>query len=148
MILTVKTTYTESVIEHILNTDGVFAILMGESEEEITQYCKNNVNTNEKSKKDKKDNKIIKLPCKYLNDSFLRTLDDQTVLLFDFSDLDHSGQKRVSNLIKNITRSRNGEKKKRIIFASVNNEHEKLLELNPDLQGRFMLLNIEKVVKS
>ena len=145
MILTVKTTYTESVIEHILNTDGVFAILMGESEEEITQYCKNNVNTNEKSKK---DNKIIKLPCKYFNDSFLRTLDDQTVLLFDFSDLDHSGQKRVSNLIKNITRSRNGEKKKRIIFASVNNEHEKLLELNPDLQGRFMLLNIEKVVKS
>lgn len=140
-----KTTYTESVIEHILNTDGVFAILMGESEEEITQYCKNNVNTNEKSKK---DNKIIKLPCKYFNDSFLRTLDDQTVLLFDFSDLDHSGQKRVSNLIKNITRSRNSEKKKRIIFASVNNEHEKLLELNPDLQGRFMLLNIEKVVKS
>lgn len=145
MILTVKATYTESVIEHILNTDGVFAILMGESEEEITQYCKNNVNTNKKSKK---DNKIIKLPCKYFNDSFLRTLDDQTVLLFDFSDLDHSGQKRVSNLIKNITRSRNGEKKKRIIFASVNNEHEKLLELNPDLQGRFMLLNIEKVVKS
>ena len=148
MILTVKTTYTESVIEHILNTDGVFAILIGESEEEITQYCKNNVNTNEKSKKDKKDNKIIKLPCKYLNDSFLRTLDDQIVLLFDFSDLDYSGQKRVSNLIKNITRSGNGKKKKRIIFASVNNEHEKLLELNPDLQGRFMLLNIEKVVKS
>ena len=137
-----KTTYTESVIDHILNTDGVFAILIGESEEEITQYCKNNV------KKDKKDNKIIKLPCKYLNDSFLRTLDDQIVLLFDFSDLDYSGQKRVSNLIKNITRSRNGKKKKRIIFASVNNEHEKLLELNPDLQGRFMLLNIEKVVKS
>ena len=140
-----KTTYTESVIEHILNTDGVFAILMGESEEEITQYCKNNVNTNEKSKK---VNKIIKLPCKYFNDSFLRTLDDQIVLLFDFSDLDYSGQKRVSNLIKNITRSGNGKKKKRIIFASVNNEHEKLLELNPDLQGRFMLLNIEKVVKS
>lgn len=142
MILTVKTTYTESVIEHILNADGVFAILIGESEEEITQYCKDNVNTINKS------NKIIKLPCKYLNDSFLRTLDDQIVLLFDFSDLDHSGQKRVSNLIKSITRSRNGENKKRIIFASVNNEHEKLLELNPDLQGRFMLLNIEKVVKS